>query len=38
MVFAAGTAENPLIQTSFSGQGIASYEGAWRNYFPTISR
>jgi len=32
MIFATGASVNPLVQTSFSGQGNAPYEGVWDIY------
>ena len=34
MIFSYGTAENPLIQTSYYNQGNAAYSGSWRAYLP----
>jgi hypothetical protein len=34
LIFATGQSSNPLIQTSFSGRGIAPYGGSWRTYLP----
>ena len=36
MIFKKGQAENPLIQTSFSGQGVAVFEGKFENFIPAI--
>ena len=38
MIFISGQAVNPLIQTSFSGQGIAAYKGKWQTFMPTVNR
>ena len=38
MIFISGQATNPLIQTSFSGQGNAAYEGKWQTFMPTVNR
>jgi hypothetical protein len=38
MVFASGWASNPLIQTSFEGQGNAPYDGTWRVLLPKVRR
>jgi len=38
MIFFTGATENPLLQTSFSGQGIAPYEGVWEAYLPNLHR
>jgi Nidogen-like len=35
MIFKTGQADNPLIQTSFSGQGTADFEGKFENFVPT---
>src|SRR3990172_9040978 len=32
MIFATGASANPLVQTSFSGQGNAPFEGVWDIY------
>lgn len=34
MIFRTGLADNPLIQTSFSGQGVAAFEGKFENFIP----
>ncbi|MGD9092360.1 MAG: hypothetical protein PVF74_05905, partial [Anaerolineales bacterium] len=38
MIFASGGASNPLIQTSFEGQGNAPYDGTWRVTMPLVRR
>jgi len=38
MIFFKGASENPLLQTSFSGQGIAPYEGIWESYLSVLYR
>lgn len=38
LILLKGKASNPLIQTSFTGQGIARYERNWRTYLPGICR
>jgi hypothetical protein len=36
MIFIAGLAENPLVQTSFTGQGVAAYDGKWQTFMPAV--
>jgi hypothetical protein len=38
MISRVGQANNPLIQTSFTGHGLATYVVKWRNYIPVIRR
>jgi hypothetical protein len=38
MAFAKAKGVDPLIQTSFTGQGIAPYDGSWRIFMPVMSR
>ncbi|HSF79594.1 MAG TPA: nidogen-like domain-containing protein [Anaerolineales bacterium] len=38
MIFFSGDSDNPLIQTSFSGQGIAPYEGVWDTFLAFVRR
>ena len=38
MIFATGASDNPLVQTSFSGQGNAPYEGVWDIYLAFARR
>ena len=37
MVFRNGKSANPLVLTSFIGQGSAPYGGSWRSYLPLIA-
>jgi hypothetical protein len=36
MISKVGRATNPLIQTSFTGHGLATYVVHWRNYIPVV--
>ena len=36
MIFTKGQAENPLVQTSFTGQGVAPYDGKWQTFMPAV--
>ena len=38
MISRVGQADNPLIQTSFTGHGLATYVVHWRDYMPVIRR
>jgi hypothetical protein len=38
MIFLRGEATNPLIQTSFTGQGIAKFEKKWETFLPGVNR
>lgn len=38
MIFLKGASENPLIQTSFSGQGNAPYVGFWEVFLSLVKR
>jgi hypothetical protein len=38
MIFATGSADDPLIQSSFNSHGNAPYLGAWDAYLPSLSR
>jgi hypothetical protein len=38
MIFATGSAAEPLIQTSFASHGNAPYLGAWDTYLPGLER
>jgi hypothetical protein len=38
MISKKGQSDNPLIQTSFTGHGLATYVVHWRNYMPVIRR
>jgi hypothetical protein len=36
MISKVGQADNPLIQTSFTGHGLATYVVHWQNYLPVL--
>jgi hypothetical protein len=38
MISQIGFADNPLIQTSFTGHGLAIYYVHWRNFLPAVRR
>lgn len=38
MISKVGQANNPLIQTSFTGHGLATYVVYWRNFIPIVRR
>ena len=38
MISKVGQANNPLIQTSFTGHGLATYVVHWRNFIPVVRR